>query len=258
MSILPEQLQKELFINKKSVSQIASEYGYTTKSLYGLMSRWGIKKPFKYSINTEKLFNPKDPVTNYLAGLIATDGYLHPKHQRIDIHLVGLSEKQLLENLMNYYESDIPVKQYKYEYNEKGKFGVGITAEGIREFFIDNFGLTLENKTETVGIPKAFNDENCARMYIRGCFDGDGSFNPNIPRLTISMKSERFITGVRDIIDEYLGIRVSIDTSNGYPSLYYQHSNPNQIQSWFYQGYETIRLERKYQKFLEYQNSLCR
>lgn len=255
MKLIKEVLEKELFVNHKTVKLIAEEYGYTEKTVYGLMSRFNIKRPFKYYININKLYNPMDPVTNYLAGLIATDGYLHPKHDRIDIHLIGLSEKHLLESIINYYESNIPVGSYKYKFNPEGRYGIGLTAKGIREFFTDNFNIPIREKTSCVSTPSNFYSEDCARAYIRGCFDGDGYISPNIPRLCILTQSENFISGLRDIIGKYTSIKPSIAYVRGYPALYYQHSSVKEVCDWMYTKSEIIRLERKYLKYLELINA---
>lgn len=249
MKLTKESLELELLVSRKTVKQVAEENGYTEKSVYALMSRLGVKRPFKYSLNTEKLFNSSDPVTNYLAGLIATDGYLNPKHSRIELQLIGLSEKELLQNILDYFESDAKVAQYKYKYNTEGRYGIGLAADGIREFFSTNFNIPVENKTDTVGVPSSFYSEDCARAYILGCFDGDGSMNVNGPRLSILAKSESFISGIRDIIAEYTGIRISISDTRGYPSLYYQHGSVVKVSEWMYTN-APLCLERKYQKFL--------
>lgn len=252
----PSGITRELFIRElsigKSLREIADNYNIKYKTLCANASRWGIlqENRFKYTINTEKLLNPLDPVTNYLAGLIATDGYLHPKHERIDINLVGSSERDLLTDLMRYYGSDIPVKKLKYAFNTKGRYGIGITARGVREFFSDNFNIPIRNKTYDLGFP-SFSNESLAKMFLRGCFDGDGSINSNSGRLMILTASETFISGLRDLIVRYLGIPIAVNHSREYPALYYNVNNALKILEWLYDCKPDIRLKRKYQIYLQ-------
>lgn len=246
--ITRDQLKTELELGN-SARTIGEKYGYPTKTIYGYISRYKLKsRRFKYTIDTEKLLSVSDPVTNYLAGLIATDGYLVKGHERVDIVLVGDSEKELLAKIVDYYNSDIPVNTYRAP-NNKEKHQIGITADGFKAFLVNNFGLVTDNKTLNVTTPQTFSDEDCARMYVRGCFDGDGSFTISTSKLSILTKSEQFITGLRDIIEEYTGYRVTVSLTRGYPALYYQHSAAVEIQRWMYTSNEGMWLGRKFEKF---------
>lgn len=174
-------------------------------------------KKFKYHVNTSKLFDIKDPNIWYLAGLIATDGYLADFPDSFEITLVGESEKKLLKDIRDYLESTAPVNEYNNSYRLK------ISANGIREFLNKNFNIPFKNKTFEVGTPINLINEDCSKAYILGCLDGDGCIRND--EVSICNGSLKFIEGLKYIINKYLDLKFNVRmekrkiTNNSYPTI---------------------------------------
>lgn len=256
-------LEENWLNTDKSLQTLANELGCSVSLLEWRAASYGLKKPYKYKIDMTKLKDISDPVLNYLAGLVATDGWLWKDKHYVEIDLVGDDELQLLKNLNSYYGNTRPVKTFKNKAAKNGcSHRLTFSAEGIKEVFINHFNLTDDgNKTFNLKTPKSFSTEDCARMYLRGVIDGDGSIyvGPDIVRCSVNIvtASFDFIQGLCDIVERYIGIKVKpqIHRDNSknaeYPSFYLGGSNCFKFLHFIYRGYPDFRLERKYKKYEE-------
>lgn len=208
---------------------------------------FGVVKKFKYKVNTLKLFNIEDPNIWYIAGLIATDGYLAEHPDSFEIDLTGDSEKELLEDIKNYLESTSSINKYGKSYRLK------ICAEGIREFLFENFNIPFHSKTFEVGVPQNIFNEDCAKAYILGCLDGDGCIRNNI--VSICNGSFKFISGLKGIIERYLNFDVPLrleerkQTNNKYPIISLTGKKKETLLDWVYSSTCCLKLKRKYLKY---------
>lgn len=154
-----------------SLVQLATTYNIPLTVLETRRTKYNLRKHFKYRINTQKLFNLKDPNVYYLAGLLATDGYFPKGPDAFELTLRGSSEKLLLQDILNYFEGTCPLQEVS-----PNTWRIRVCAKGIRDFFQEYFGIFSHNKTFTVQTPQAFFNKACALAYLRGCLDGDGHF----------------------------------------------------------------------------------
>ena len=69
--------------------------------------------------------------------------------------------------------------------------------------------MITENKTFNAQVPQSFPSEDCAKAYIRGCIDGDGSIQKDGRCVTIATASEKFISGIVAIVKHYTGIEAN-------------------------------------------------
>lgn len=234
----------------KTLKQLADELNINDSLLEYRAAKFGLRKQSKYPFDKKKFYNLNDPHIWYLGGLIATDGYLVYNHDAIEISLVGDSELELLTSIKQYYNSLSPIKKYGTAWRFR------ILDDGIQKFFIDNFGLTKENKTETVKSVLKFPNESCAKAYILGCIDGDGSisFNPKLNQLSFSIlgASKSFIKGFKNIVQLYTGINLPYRleykkyTGNYYPTVGTKGKKVNKFLEWVYSE-NTFCLGRKKQ-----------
>lgn len=244
-----EWLIKNWVNTSKSLHTLAMEFNVSESILEHRVSLFGITKKYKYYINREKLFNIADINTNYLAGLIATDGYLELNHDAIAITLVGEDENKLLTQINEYFESTSKICVYDR------KNILRISTDGIKDFLNKTFNIPYRNKTFYLDVPKTFYNEDCAKAYIRGVIDGDGYIAKNGQRLTIFTASEKFIQGLIDIIKEYtcIDIPISYKKTRGvqYPGFYITYRKCRQILDWVYSLEDCFKLERKYKNYLK-------
>lgn len=232
-----------------SARELAERENIPQRIIEDRYCRYGLKKKFKYHVNTSILFNLQDPQIWYLAGLIATDGYLADYPDSFELTLTGEDEYNLLLNIKNYLESDAPIGKFNKTNRLK------ICAEGIREFLFINFSIPKENKTFDVSIPKNIPNEDCAKAYILGCLDGDGCIGKK--KFSLVNSAEKFIKGFKDIIYNYTGIEICFNyetrkkTGNTYPCINATGKKAIQILDWVYSTTCKFYLNRKYKKYLD-------
>lgn len=176
----------------KSMRELAERGGCTESLIDSRRAKYGLEKKFCYPLNRDNLFDLTDPHLWYLAGLTATEGYVPAKHDTLEIGLTGDSEKELIQDIYNYYECTCPI----YQYDERHT-AIRITAEGLNEFLIEHFIIPQGAKTFTVGVPSSYYNEDCAKAYFRGCLDGDGSIGKDGKGFSILTASHEFIEGLR-------------------------------------------------------------
>ena len=257
---IPKEKAKDAFVTKewlidhwinsnKSLPQLAKEFHLTEGLLEARRAKYGLTKRFKYPLNLEKLYNLNDPNVYYLAGLIATDGYIPQGQDAVEISLTGDSELSLLTDIEQYLELDFPIANYK------GSYRLRIVAPGLEEFLFKAFNIPALNKTFAVTVPDDFPNESCAKAYVRGCLDGDGSIKTtNHLGFSITTASEDFIRGLCNIFHKYLNESIPYyfekRADRKYPSINIQKRRARLILDWVYSE-PGLRLERKYQLYLK-------
>lgn len=235
----------------KSLRVLAQEVGCTKGTLESRVSKYGLSKRYKYQFNRDKLFNLTDPIVYYLAGLLATDGWVEQSHNTICLSLCGEDEYNLLTKLQQYFELTRPVVKYTHSYYWQ------LDGKGVKEFFEEHFKITPA-KTFTLQFPGNFYSEDCAKMFVRGCFDGDGCISP-YGRGDFLCASKDFITGLKNLINVYTGLNFNIctetrkKTNSVYYAFYTGKKKGRILFDWMYEGFPEFRLQRKYERF---ENSL--
>ena len=233
-----------------SIQELAEREKVPKGILEDRYCRYGLSKKFKYAVNTQKLFNLQDPQIWYIAGLIATDGYLANYPDSFELTLTGEDEYQLLSNIKNYLESTAPIGNFN------GANRLKICADGIREFLNKNFSIPKDNKTFDVGAPENIPNEECAKAYILGCLDGDGCINVKHKRISITNSAIKFILGFKDILYKYTNIELNFNcehrkkTNNTYPCASICGKKAVFILDWVYSTNCKFYLNRKYKKYL--------
>lgn len=238
----------------KSMRQLAEEEGISEGILDSRRAIYHLKKQFKHPVNREKLFNTQDPHVYYLAGIIATDGYVPKGNDCFELGLVGEDERRLLEEIKLYFESESPLQSYKYT---EGKINtlLRIATFGLEDFLYENFNIPSGAKTATVGVPKFFFNEDCAKAYLHGCIDGDGYIANDGRSFGLTTLSEKFIRGLHDIILKYTGEDICVyfekrDGTDKYPTLCTSCSKSDKILGWMYSLSDCFSLKRKEEKFM--------
>lgn len=128
-------IDKEWLVNNwvntnKSMHQLAIEENVTEALIDNRRAKYNLVKRFKYIVNKDKLFDLTDPNVYYIAGLIATDGYIPKSSDCFEIALTGESEYELLKDIKEYFESTSDIALYGNSYRLR------IVAEGIVKFFL--------------------------------------------------------------------------------------------------------------------------
>jgi hypothetical protein len=231
----------------KSLAELSIEENIPLSTLESRVARNNLTKTFKYHVK-DIIFDLTNINVWYLAGLIATDGYLELNSDAISITLKGESEYNLLSSIANYFSDDIKVITYS------NKHVLRLSTNGIKEFFSSQFNIPLTRKTFNLGIPQ-FPNEDCAKAYIRGCIDGDGYVGKTKFKVTLLTASNTFIDGIIQTLNIYLDLDIHKifsyrnNKTKCYPTMCCSGSTAKKILEWIYDLDNCFKLERKYDDF---------
>jgi len=226
-----------------------------------------IRRPTKYSYNQNYFSEIDSSDKAYWLGFINADGgieYEQEKSSSSTIRLkIHLAKKDInhLHKFLDDIESNVPVKTGKTYLKATDKYydyaRVVLYSKKICDDLIDQ---KIKVNKSTNEQPPLITDKELIRHYIRGYFDGDGSFNYWYSEFHNKWNCSFNVIGSREIveyisnfIEQELGISSNvrkngeiyrIDISNGYAE---------EIMFWLYK--ESIRfLERKNQTFSDWLN----
>lgn len=238
-----EWLYEQYITMRKPARKIADELGVK----YGRVDRWisshgfyGLKT-FKNICNEAK-FCYTDPVFNYYAGLIATDGYVDRNSPRVSLRLSGEKDKEVLEELAKYFEFTGEIRKYR------DSFDLTVSSPKLVLELSDRYGIT-NAKTFNVPFPSEFYNDTCARMYCRGVIDGDGYISKS-GCFKLYCGSEIFVEGFISFLNKRFrwSIRKTY-VQKKYPGFSLYGKRSMEFFDWIYSGIEGFRLYRKYERY---------
>ena len=240
-----------------SLKTLSLREGCNIQLLEGRAKKFGLKKPYKYFCNMELITDLSNPNVYYLAGLIATDGWIEPNHHAINIGFVnGDSEIRLLESIREIFGIENPI------YYHSNSVTLSIRQFGIRDLFINNFNIPSGgDKGYKVGVPNYFYNDDCKFNYIRGLLDGDGTISKK-GSISILKPSDDLIYGLQNIIQDHFGFSGSVyrhTYSKKYPNYKFPclsicKTNGIKILESVYSGTMDLYLDRKYSIYLNILN----
>lgn len=286
----PEEIKRLYWDNKLSLSEIGKRFNVDRTVVFGYMKRHKISTRNKsqarklaadegrlsvtlYEVN-EKFFSEWTPKMSWVLGYIYTDGNIHPQAQGTYCLSIPSKDLSLLHNIKKAMNSTHPIK--KMEQNKRFLYKLFITRPQINNDLL-RLGIT-PRKSLTISFPNV--PDNFLPHFIRGVFDGDGSvfFEPSrkIPlrvsstngsvsfvprsnksplRVSFVSGSKQFITSLENILHSNAGLskRTIYEHHAKNTSYYirYGHKDCLKFFDYIYDGAdESIRLERKYQKFI--------
>ncbi|MHC4269705.1 MAG: hypothetical protein ACYSTS_14725, partial [Planctomycetota bacterium] len=190
-------------------------------------------------------------------GYIFADGNIHPQAQGIWSLSISSKDQSLLQNIKKAMNSTHPVK--KVTHKEWFIYRLFITRKQINNDLC-KLGIT-PRKSLTILFPKVPN--NLLPHFIRGVFDGDGSvyFEPRCEKSPLRVN---FISGSKAFmvsLEAKLHIHAGLSPRNIYEKhsknisyyIKYSHKDSLKFFNYIYENSdESIRLERKYHKFLSW------
>lgn len=249
------EITKEWLINnwintEKSLTQLSKEFNIPYGVLDFRRAKYNLSKKYKLPLDKNKFFNIEDIHIWYLAGLIATDGYIPGKNRNsIELSLTGDSELLLLNSIANYYNVQGGIHHYNNIHTLR------IAYDGMNEFFSKIFNIPPGPKTFNLQIPVSFPNEDCAKAYFLGCVDGDGCISKSKYQITLTTASIDFIQGLNKILKQYLNIEALIyfekrSQDRQFPTLSIYNWKAKLTCDWMYSIIDQcFYLERKYLKY---------
>lgn len=224
-----------------------------------------LKKSYsKYKVN-HNIFQEETERSFYLAGFIAADGCIRIAktnknnnyiNHRLQISLSKNDELHLIK-IRELLESNNPINNYLIQnskrndnWNDVWESKLMITSKQIvndlRRFNI------VPRKSLTYTFPKWLQNHPLVNHFMRGYFDGDGSFFINselsYDRLCCSVRgTEKFLKVYKKILETQCNFKCTgnIDTSSNAAQLRFKGKLSLQVRDFLYQN-ATVYLDRKH------------
>lgn len=261
----------ERYLKGISSTKIGVEFGIHHKTISKILNERNIKinqssSVRKYNIN-ENYFDLIDTDNKaYILGLLYADGYNSESKKMIRLQLQE-RDKEILEKIKNELNYNGPLKYIKREdkiasngYTSKNMYCLEIYNAHISKA-LSNLGL-VQNKSLILKFPYHLSDLFYSH-FIRGYFDGDGSFCHRYNekygfRDLISFTSTQdFCERIKEIINQYSKAKgggiYDAACHNGKTKVL-SFSGANQcryILDWFYQNAD-LYINRKYNLYLKF------
>lgn len=254
---------QKLYDEHKSItklSQVLNKDWMTVKN-YMIKHDIQMKRKTKYSCD-HSFFLKETPEAFYWAGFIAADGcVLKRKKYNTYILKITLSKKDEKHLILfkKYIKSDHPIKNYivrNKNYNDSVSSEIQICSKQIFDD-LNRFNV-VPRKTHIYSFPEWVKNHKYVNHFIRGYFDGDGSFssykqkNRNVAQFSFSVRgTESFLKDMYQIIDKncnFKKINRKIQYSNGIAGIGYSGNNiVKNISNFLYKD-ASLYLTRKYKK----------
>lgn len=258
--VTAESLKAKYHNEKKSLSDIAKEFGCTRQYVLKLLKTFNIERrnklqarglKNKYVIN-EGFFSKWSPEMCYVLGLLFTDGCVQVDKDGKSTHVcLSLNDLSLLEKVRNLVGSNHNI----YKMRQKGLYSLRFGREKILKE-LNRLGM-VPNKSKIIKFPDI--PDEYTRHFIRGCWDGDGSvffqYKKKLLMTFYVSGSKDFIEKLEDILNKKAGLskRVIYSRPSG-TSFYFKYAHNDSIKlfHYMYGGVpDHMFLDRKYDKFKE-------
>jgi len=253
---------KQLYESGKSLAQLSKETDISAYKLKKMLIAEGIhirskEEQNKYSPQNQRkyevwdeFFEKLNPTNVYLMGFLAADGSIQ-KDGGIKIGLSTI-DRAFLEKVRIILHSNYPIRDYL----TKDGFLVSefiFRSEKIKQKLAE-YGI-VNNKTKTFNFPYNLPEEFYID-FIRGYFDGDGTFCTagQYHRASLCGYNQQFLQDVVNILEEQYDIpAVKIQKDNRGNTYYFQYSQTSaqKLYELFYKDNPALYLPRKYEKCLQ-------
>jgi intein-encoded DNA endonuclease-like protein len=183
ITISPDEI-RAMYNNLGSLSKVADQIGSTKEGIRAFMQRHNIpiKELIKYDVN-HGFFKKESEEVFYWAGFIAADGCV--KHRGSSCELqIALSSKDYehIEKFKNTLNYTGPIRQFiiknskrNPKWNDTEKSEIAITSQVLFED-LAKFNI-VPRKSLTYTFPDWLVNHPLVNHYMRGYFDGDGSWH---------------------------------------------------------------------------------
>lgn len=250
----------------KSQQEIADELGVSQwiisdrmrKADLLILSKTRKFNPWRYNINHFS-FDVLDKKSAWFLGWMISDGFVR-NDRRFGLK-VSMVDKDIVEKFKDYIQYTGPVYRHKQKLEQTNKtycqVSIQPTSKKIVTEFV-KFGI-IPNKSLFAKFPKIITtkDEDIIRSFIRGVFEGDGSFllERKQSLLFQIVGTKELCSDVQEYLMKYVGVKITkltqnIKGVNHYALRYRGRIQALRIMDWLYENAGSDVLNRKYNKYL--------
>lgn len=164
----------DMYLNRCTQKQICEKLSINRHIIDRLVKKHNLGRFRDRKLSYCKNVNPQNPEFWYFLGLFASDGNLYLKGKSVDTIQFTMDDKDALEDIKRILECNNEIKQYKR--GNKMRWYINISDVTLINTVRELLESDCYRKTFNVKFPKTPNS-NCLSMFLRGFFDGDGSFS---------------------------------------------------------------------------------
>lgn len=247
-----------------SLAELSRRYNITTASIKNILIKNNIhirnRREQTHYTNTKRAkscqtnyFSNIDTYTKaWLIGFLASDGTVRKDRNSIKIGL-SAKDKEILEKI----KVEVSIEREILEYTTANGFDIvelNWTSEQHKKD-LAKFGV-MPNKTYYETSLPTFENDNYTLAYILGYFDGDGSISisqQGYLRFRLCCYTKTLLQDIADFFERKYSATYSLskDPSRQMYELFISTTYAKNIFEDMY-ALNTLRLDRKYQKYLEY------
>ena len=236
---MQEQIIK-LYQSGLAMMKIANQLNISSKTVYDVLKFNNIESRRKHhKINETYFDNPNTEKSAYWAGFIAADGYVYKPNNYVRLE-INIKDKQHLQLLGNDIGKNVT------DYQKHNSCKLTINSKHIVNTF-EQYNIT-QNKSLTLQFPTNINTNNI-HHFIRGYFDGDGSFY----KIYDIIGTQQFLQSLIDSLPFKCDYSFYKPKDQNNYVLRIRTKSLKQFFEFMYKD-ATIYLERKYQKQLTFYN----
>lgn len=247
-------------IGAKAIGKI---YGCGEKPIFRILKENNIPMKIcsdnrKYNLDEHYMDNIDCQEKAYILGFFYADGTNGTKGENIKFRN-NIEDKDIIERIQQCFNSNYPLKYNKKRINKQNIFSNESVEINLNSYYLSSVFTKLgapSNKTWRIEWPTWLR-EDLYQHFIRGYFDGDGSFTilskkSNTVRYKIGGNS-KFIIGLKDYL-ESLNFHPVLETRHLKSGNIFQEVSINRQQEvknfgdYIYRD-STIHLQRKYDRY---------
>lgn len=262
-----EELERD-YAELKSIRKLAAKYNIHHKTMSQWLRNFNIEyQPKLTRTKNDNIFSEENETSFYLAGFIAADGNVIHRdsnyHLNIRLGIDDLDHLMVLQKLLGSNSKISEIKDHESEIAGRkiisSTKGFVVCSKQIYEDLNKNFLIT-ENKSLSLKFPQHLANHKLINHFIRGYFDGDGSFsirNPTIKnkqsKINVCFElvgSKYFISTIQLILNNQMSLpKNKIEVKNNIYRIRYSGNRLSSlIGDWLYQD-ATIYLQRKCDRY---------
>lgn len=164
----------DMYLNRYTQKVICNSLSTSRHIIDRLVKKYNLGRFRDRKLSYCKNINPEKPEFWYFLGLFASDGNLYLKGKSVDTIQFTLDDKDALLSIKEILDCNNEIREYKR--GGKMRWYMSISDSSLIDTVRSIFGSNCYRKTFNIKFPD-ISDSLCLSMFLRGYFDGNGSFS---------------------------------------------------------------------------------
>lgn len=241
----------EMYLNRQTQKTICSSLGVQRHTIDRIVKRYNLGRFRDRKLSYCKNIDKTNPKFWYFVGLFASDGNLYYKSHSVDTIQFTMDDRDALDSVKDILQCNNDVR--KYLKSGKERYNLCISDSCLIKEIQEIFHSDCYRKTFTIEFPEVPNEESL-EMFLRGFFDGDGSFTKSNIRGFYNFKiycaSKCFTESLFETLTSLVGNKVHI-YKDAYIEINAQES-VYKLCKFLYSNNQSIGITRKKERAMQH------